>query len=208
VGCWSRAATRDEVDAGLDWVRTRAAGRGYRLVAGTARGPWDHAGLVVRDVLPALAMPGGDAARLHRPVPPELELGPPRDRDELVQGYGGWMADDALARLLVTEDALTRPWRGFVVGRVADRVVGCALVAWAEGTAYVSGLGVVADLRGRGYGGALTVAAARLGAAGPPGGPAPHLVWMHGTPEGAAVYARLGFRPAGEERQLGAADGP
>jgi ribosomal protein S18 acetylase RimI-like enzyme len=208
VGCWTGATTRDEVDAALEWIRDRAAGRGFRLAAWTARGPWDHAGLVVRDLLPALAMPAADAARLDRPVPAELELGAPRDREELVQGYGGWMADDPLARLLVTEDDLARPWRGYVVGRVDGRVVGCALVAWAEGTAYVSGLGVVADLRGHGYGGALTVAAARLGALGPPAGPAPELVWLLGTPEGAAVYARLGFRPAGEEVQLGPVDGP
>jgi hypothetical protein len=208
VGCWTPDTTAAEVDAALGWLAERAAGRGYRLVAPAARGVWDHAGLVVRDVLPALAMPAVAAAALERPVPAELELGPPRDREELVQGYGGWMADDELARQLVSAEDLARPSRGFLVGRVGGRVVGCALVWWAAGTAYVSGLGVVADLRGRGYGGALTVAAARLGAAGPPGGPAPELVWMHGTPEGAAVYARLGFAPAGEEVQLGPVDAP
>jgi ribosomal protein S18 acetylase RimI-like enzyme len=133
---------------------------------------------------------------------------PPGDLAELVAAYGGWMDDIALARRLVVEDDLRHPRRGFLVAEAGHRVVGCALVWWAEGTAYVSGLGVLAEQRGRGYGTALTIAAARMGAAGPAqAGPA-DVVWMYGTPEGAALYAALGFEAAGEEVQLGPVDGP
>ena len=207
VCCWAAAVAEPDVSRALDWA-VRRAPHGHRLVAPTAEGPWDRAGLVVRDRLPAFALSAGHASEMHRPAPRGLEIGPPDGLDELHEGYGGWMADPELARGLVVAEDLARPERGFLVARADGAVVGCALVWWVAGTAYLSGLGVVAEHRGLGYGSALTVAAAQLGAAGPPGGTAPDLVWMHATPEGAAVYARLGFVPAGEEVQLGPAGGP
>lgn len=69
--------------------------------------------------------------------------------------------------------------------RVAARQgepAGCAFV-WR--TAYLSGIGVVPDERGRGIDRALTVAASRIAVTDAPDGCGPGLVWMHATEEGA-----------------------
>jgi ribosomal protein S18 acetylase RimI-like enzyme len=102
------------------------------------------------------------------------------------------MEDDPLARALVVAGDLQRARRRFVVARVDGRPVGCAFIWFAGGTAYLSGLGVVPSERGRGYGAALAVAAARIGASAPV-----DTVWMYATDAGERLYRGLGFVPAG-----------
>ena len=102
------------------------------------------------------------------------------------------MADDELAALLVVPGDIAHPDRRFLVARLDGIVVGCAFMWFAAGTAYLSGIGVVEEHRGRGIGRALTAAAARLGAA-PDNGRDVDLVWMFATDDGAALYERMGF---------------
>jgi ribosomal protein S18 acetylase RimI-like enzyme len=75
------------------------------------------------------------------------------------------------------------------VARVAGRPVGTAIVRWAAGTACLGGIGVAEPFRRRGIGRAVTVAAAQHAA----GRPGTDVVWLHATPDGAALYETLGF---------------
>ena len=182
------------------WAHERSAGRGYLLgLPEPVADRFDPAacGLTHADELPVLALGRADAAALEPPVPPAgLEVGPPHDLAELHEGYGGWMQDMPLAQALVCAGDLARPRRRFLVGRLRRgrerEVVGCAMVWYAGGTAYVSGVGVLPHLRGRGYGHALAVEAARVGAAAPV-----DVVWMYATDAGARLYRKIGFRPVG-----------
>ena len=155
------------------------------------------------DELPVLALGGTEARRLtsadqEQPPAPaaSLEVGPPQDLDELLAAYGGWMEDPGLAAGLVVAADLGRARRRFLVARAGSpgraEVVGCAMVWFAGGTAYLSGLGVLPGARGRGYGRALAVEAARVGASAPV-----DTVWMYATDAGERLYRRVGFRPAG-----------
>lgn len=134
---------------------------------------------------------------------PELEIGDAHDLSETIAAYGGWMTDFALARRLVCAADLASPSRRFLVGRVDGRPVGCALVWFAARTAYLSGVGMVPEARRRGYGRALTSAAARVGAHGDASARRPDLVWMHATDDGATVYSGMGFRRVDLHVRLG-----
>ncbi len=189
-----------ELDAALDWARGRGGGRGFLLClpdpVADRFDPAPH-GLVVADRLPVLALGRAAAAALEEVEGPGLELGPPTDVDELRAAYGGWMEDQELAEALVVEADLHRPRRRFLVARVDGRPVGCALVWFAGGTAYLSGLGVLPAERGHRYGAALAVAAARTGASAPV-----DTVWMYATDAGERLYRRVGFIPAGGLRRF------
>jgi ribosomal protein S18 acetylase RimI-like enzyme len=189
-----------ELAAAQAWAGERSAGRGYlvglpRIVAD--RFDAAGSGLEVADELPVLALTRPDAAALAVPPPPAgLEIGPPDDFAELREAYGGWMQDHGLAAGLLVEGDLGRRRRRFLVarlrtGRVVE-VVGCAMVWYAGGTAYLSGLGVLPGCRGRGYGRALAVEAARTGASAPV-----DAVWMYATDQGGRLYRHVGFRSAG-----------
>jgi GNAT superfamily N-acetyltransferase len=189
-----------ELAAARSWAADRAGGRGYLVTlpnqVAAALEP-DRLGLELADELPVLALGRTAAAALEPPASPgDLEIGPPLDLDELLAAYGGWMEDPGLAAGLVVAADLTRPRRRFLVARTASgagtEVVGCAMVWFAGGTAYLSGLGVLPACRGRGYGRALAVEAARVGAAAPV-----DTVWMYATDEGERLYRQVGFRPAG-----------
>jgi ribosomal protein S18 acetylase RimI-like enzyme len=196
----------DELAAAREWAADRAAGRGYLVVLpAPVAAVFDRAAGDLRrhDELPVLALGAVEARRMtgtdgqEREASTErLEIGPPRDLDELLAAYGGWMEDLALAAGLVVAADLTRPRRRFLVARAGPpgrtEVVGCAMVWFAGGTAYLSGLGVLPGSRGRGYGRALAVEAARVGASAPV-----DAVWMYATDAGERLYRRVGFRPAG-----------
>jgi GNAT superfamily N-acetyltransferase len=122
--------------------------------------------------------------------------------EQVIAGYGGWMDDFELAELLVAPDDLADPDRTFLVGFVNGEPIGCAFVWTIADTRYLSGIGVVEAKRGRGYGLALTTAAAHCATTLPSGDPA-SLVWMHATSEGAALYSRMGFELVDTEVQLG-----
>jgi ribosomal protein S18 acetylase RimI-like enzyme len=129
---------------------------------------------------------------MAREIPPRLTLTTTPTRDDVIAGYGGWMDDLPLAELLVAPDDIAQPRRRFVCGVVDGRVVGCALVWWSGRTAYLSGIGVLAEERGHGYGWALTAEAARVAVEDTPYG-RPDVMWMYATDEGAALYSRMGF---------------
>jgi GNAT superfamily N-acetyltransferase len=189
--------------AALAWCQGRGGDRGWAVSVprslATAT-PWKH--LVVRESMGVYATDAATAATLDEQVPDGVELVLDPSLDDVVDGYGGWMGDLPLAALLVTAGDLARPDRRFVVARLDGRAVGSALVWWARGTGYLSGVGVVEDLRGHGIGRALTGRAARVAAQGHDGIP-PDVVWMHATAEGSALYARMGFTLVDTEVQLG-----
>ncbi len=178
----------------MAWCARRAGQRSYGIcVRAGERAALTRFGLVEQDVLQVYAMAASTASHLHPDSVPGADIGEPADLAELLTGYGDWMGNPALARGLLRANDLSHPARRFLVCGVAGRPVGCALIWFAAGTAYLSGIGIVAGFRGRGYGRAVTAAAAKIGAQGWPGG-SPDLVWMHATDHGAALYERIGFR--------------
>ena len=118
---------------------------------------------------------------------PESLVRPPHDVEEFVHAYNSWVGHESAVRQLVVADDLRDPDKVFLVLDVDGSAVGTAIVSYAAGTGYVSGIGVDPDHRRQGYGGALTRAAAR--AAGRAGDP----VWLHASVEGSPLYRRLGF---------------
>jgi ribosomal protein S18 acetylase RimI-like enzyme len=159
-------------------VRERDVGHSQLVAAGLA--PWSRE--------PVFALPSADAAALRAEPPEGVAVGPAADRAEFVAGYGAWMADLDLAEQLVAADDVGHPAWSHLVARHEGRPVGAAMVRFADGTGYVSALGVTAGLRGRGVGAALAVAAARVAAAGTT------VTWLHATDEGARLYSAVGFR--------------
>jgi ribosomal protein S18 acetylase RimI-like enzyme len=155
-----------------------------------AQGLWDP--LVDVGSKPVYAMGVKAAVGMARELPAGLVITTAPDRADVVAAYGGWMDDLPLAELLVSDDDLVHQRRRFVCGLVDGRAVGCALVRWSERTAHLSGIGVLAAERGRGYGWALTAEAARVAVEDAPYD-RPAVVWMYATDEGAALYSRMGF---------------
>ncbi len=183
--------------AAIAWCTRRDAGHGWRVSAPESRSadwgdlePADGSGVFATD--PAVA------AALPLVVPEGVTLDHAPSLADVRTAYGGWMDDDPLAGLLVGDDDLAHPDRAFVVAHLDGEPVGCAFVWWSEGTAYLSGIGVVARLRGRGIGNALTTAAAHLGSTRPGTG----VVWMFATADGAGLYGRMGFVLVDTEVQL------
>ena len=199
------AAMPDPADAAaaLAWCRRRGATHGWLVSVPESHIDADAwRGLVVVGRTGVFATDASTASAMDGPAPDALELEVGASLDDVVAGYGGWMGDLPLARLLVTAEDLARPDRRFLVARLHGRVVGCALVWWAEGTGYLSGIGVVEGLRGRGIGRALTARAAHVASLGPDG-TLPDVVWMLATVDGAALYSRMGFTHVDTEEQLG-----
>jgi ribosomal protein S18 acetylase RimI-like enzyme len=81
-----------------------------------------------------------------------------------------------------------RPGRTFLVLRERGRPVACARVTEAGGMAYVSGVGVLAECRGRGLG-RLVSAVATTNALRQTG-----LAWLHCDEDLWALYEPLGYR--------------
>ncbi len=196
--------------AGLAWCRQRGGQDMWRVSVPerlVGKGPWRE--LTEYDSAGLFAAPAEAASQLTVEPPADVHLDVEPSYSDVISGYGGWMADLPLARQLVTSHDLTLSDRGFVVARIDDRPVGCALVWWAGGTGVLSGIGVVADQRGRGVGRALTAAAARMAACGSRAGRhrwgdvRPDVVWMAATEQGAGLYAQMGFRRVDTEVQLG-----
>lgn len=196
--------------AGLAWCRRRGGQRMWRVSVPerlVGKGPWRE--LREQDSVGLFAAPAEAASHLAVEPPADVHLDVEPSYSDVISGYGGWMSDPPLARQLVTSHDLTRSDRGFVVARIDGRPVGCALVWWAGGTGVLSGIGVVADQRGRGVGRALTGAAARMAACGSRAGRhrwgdvRPDVVWMAATEQGARLYAQMGFRRVDTEVQLG-----
>jgi ribosomal protein S18 acetylase RimI-like enzyme len=145
-------------------------------------------GLVPWSLEPVFALPSAEAAALRAEPPDGVAVGPAADRAEFVAGYGAWMDDVELAEQLVAAGDVGHPRWSHLVARHDGRPVGAAMVRFADGTGYVSALGVTAGLRRRGVGAAIAVAAARVAAEGT------SVTWLHATDEGAQLYSALGFR--------------
>jgi GNAT superfamily N-acetyltransferase len=192
---------RDAV-AAMAWadLQAPAAWRANVPISLLGQGAW--ADLDEREHIDLFATSGTRAASLPTPDVPRLVITKTPSYDQVIAGYGGWMNDRELARLLVTPDDLFAAGRTFLVGLVDGQPIGCALVWTIEDTGYLSGIGVVEAHRGRGYGLGLTTAAAQIASVLRDGRPA-SLVWMHATADGAALYARMGFDLIDTEVQLG-----
>jgi len=174
--------------AAIAWCTRRDTGHGWYVSAPASRaGDWP--GLEVGDGRGVFATAAAVAAAFPLVVADGVSLDHTPSLDDVRAAYGGWMDDHPLAGLLVSADDLAHPDRAFVVAHVNGEPVGCAFVWWGEGTAYLSGIGVLERLRGRGIGNALTTAAAHVGASRS----GTDVVWMFATPEGAALYDRMGF---------------
>lgn len=75
-----------------------------------------------------------------------------------------------------------------LLGRVGGEAVACAQLRIGDRAGYVSGVGVVPELQGRGYGTAMLAAsrdtAGRRGC---------ELVWLNASPHNVPFYERIGF---------------
>lgn len=130
--------------------------------------------------------------------PPELVIDIARDRDELL----AWTDTFDLA-FGTQPRGVKHPWLtafealytdgaspgALLIGRVDGIGVATALAFAGGGAVGLYGIGTVPDRRGRGYGGALTLAAMEWGRAR-----GERLAVLEATPAGFPVYERLGFR--------------
>ena len=107
---------------------------------------------------------------------------PPAFHDEFLAAYGTELAP------LITDAHIRSARMDHLVARMDGGPVGCARVRLMGDTAYVSAIAVRPELRGRGIGTALTVAATRRAAG------RAVLVWLHCTPRSRSLYERLGYR--------------
>ena len=148
---------------------------------------WESVGLVPWSAEPVFADLA--VAAVTWPLHPlESQVRAPLDAEEFIGAYNSWVEHELAVRQLVVADDLTDPSKRFLVIDVAGAAVGSAIIRFAGGTGYVSGVGVHPDHRRRGYGAALTLAAARIAAQGT------DVVWLHASEAGSQLYRRLGFR--------------
>ena len=168
------AAQLDEV---LEWLQRAKPGAGQvRVRAEHVDDP------VLARLTPTLELGVCITERYSRfQLPEDIELGEARDADEFIQVYG-----EHLAQLV--NGQLGRPGRSFLVLRECGRAVGCARVTEAGGTAYVSGVTVLAEHRGKGLGQLISAAATNhaVRRAG--------LAWLHCDDHMAPLYEGLGYR--------------
>ena len=161
----------------LDWLQARSPGswqvrvRAEQSAAAAAMGlaPALELGVWITDRRPYLPTPAG------------LEVGEATDAAEFVSVFG---AD--LAPLLTGQ--IARPGRAFLVLRQEGRAVACARVTETGGTAYVSGVTVLPEHRGRGLGRFMSAVATShaVRRAG--------LAWLHCVDSMAPLYEQLGYR--------------
>jgi len=171
---------------GLPWFGLELERGAHPDVERAAR----NAGLVQLFARPALAIAIGELRVV--PDPDGVEIETVEDAGALaglraveVEAFG--TAPDVAEGLIgpgLLERADTRPW----MARDGDRVVGEALGVLLAGTVGVFGVGVLPDVRGRGIGASLTVAAARSF-------PGADLAWLLPTERADPLYRRLGFGP-------------
>ena len=105
----------------LHWCAERGREHGWRVCLPEARvgeAPWDA--LVPEERIPMFAAGLADFAELDQSPVSGLVLDDDPSYESVVAAYGGWMSDDALARLLVVPGDLARPAPG--VGSSSDPV--------------------------------------------------------------------------------------
>lgn len=188
-----RPPTGEALGAAIGWLAQRSGS--WTVIT---RGPHANApvfvaaGLKVASVLQALEWQADLPARQSVAG---LEVGPATSvaepRSVYLRVFGADLAP------LVTEAHLRAPSYHHLVARLDGQPVGCAQVRWAAGTAYISGVGVLPAVRGRGIGTAVSAAAtvlARAHCSGP--------VWLLAEPDIMAIYRRLGYEVVDEHVHL------
>lgn len=181
------------LDAAIGWLSERSPNWTVITRAVHASSPV----FVAAGLQPALVLP---VLEWQIPLPPlpdisGLDVGPDTSIDEVRSVYLPVFGADLAP--LVADAHLRAASYLHLVARLEGRAVGCAEVRWAAGTAYISGVGVLPDLRGRGIATALSAAAtitARARCAGP--------VWLLAEPDVAPIYRRLGYAVVDEHVHL------
>jgi GNAT superfamily N-acetyltransferase len=114
-------------------------------------------------------------------VPEGCGIGPARSAEEFLEVYGRNQAP-------LLDGRFGRDDHAFLVLRVDDAAVGCARVTRAGGTAYVSGIAVRPEHRGRGFGQLMSAAAVdhAVRASG--------IAWLHCEQRLDPFYEQLGLR--------------
>jgi broad specificity phosphatase PhoE/GNAT superfamily N-acetyltransferase len=114
-------------------------------------------------------------------VPEGCEIDPARSAEEFLEVYGRNQAP-------LLDGRFGRDDHAFLVLRVDDAAVGCARVTQAGGTAYVSGIAVRPEHRGRGFGQLMSAAAVdhAVRASG--------IAWLHCEQRLDPFYEQLGLR--------------
>jgi GNAT superfamily N-acetyltransferase len=195
---WPRDdAAAAALSAALDEIRDLALP--YSVQVRRGRTPaWEEEaarlGLTGEEPMPGMVT---TPARLGTPDTPELEILRVETADGLAQalavaaaGFGA--PADMLAPLYLLETAAVDGLH-YYLGRVDGRDVSTSVGYTLGDTVGVFNVATPPEHRGRGYGAALTVEAAREGfAAGA------DLAWLQASAMGFSVYRRLGFREAEE----------
>lgn len=203
---WLNGASRCDLDDNADDVISRAVSAWQALGVGAmwhqtpSSRPARLTELLALHGFNPRAAPGMAMVLEQRfdDLPPELVIDTVRDRDALL----AWTDTFDLA-FGTQPRGVNHPWLtafealymdstspgALLIGRVDGVGVATALAFAGGGAVGLYGIGTVPDRRGRGYGGALTLAAMEWGRAR-----GERLAVLEATPAGFPVYERLGFR--------------
>lgn len=193
---WVTAAPID-AETTAEWAHERLAGTGRPFaiyvpapLRESVAAPFARLGLPLGDTLPGMAR----AATEDVPPPPDgLTIRRAHDADSMAEhatamarGFG---APDPSGAVAVLVPGLASDGRAaMVTGYAGGEAVASAFCLLGGGVGNLFGIAVREEVRGRGYGTAVTwaavAAAARMGAA---------TVALQATPMGEPVYLRMGF---------------
>jgi GNAT superfamily N-acetyltransferase len=173
---------QEHVMGALDWCREQ--GRAAQVdVTERARGRYPR--LEVADELPVFAVAAAGAT-FERSA---LVVRPARNAAEFAAVYAAaFEMRPGMAEALVVDADIGAPGLGHLIGAVDGQPVACATLRFAEGLAFVNGLGVVPAAQGRGYGtemlGRCRSEAATRGC---------DALWLHASARSRGFYEALGY---------------
>lgn len=188
VAALPAAIAEVEAAGATPWVQTRS---GHEHVRAAAR----ELGFTHVERLPGMALRPGEL----RDAAADVEIGPVGD-DEAEEVVAMLAAAFEAPVELFERLALAYTVEGatWVAGRVGGRVVSTAGSFTVDGVTGIFNVATPSELRGRGYGAAVTAHVAREAlAAGAP------LVYLQSSASGHGVYRRLGFRDVEDYLLLG-----
>ncbi len=139
-------------------------------------------GVWLCDVMPEVVAPQEE--------PTDPQLVPAASVEEFLSVFGAELGP-------VVRGQLDLPDREFVVVRQGGRAVACARLRDLAGTTYVGGVTVVPELRGRGWGRAVSALATRRALQRSP------VAWLHCEDAVSPLYAALGYRRVTTHVHLG-----
>ena len=179
------------VQAVTQWLEDQAPGR-WHVVVGEQQAAAVAASTGLREQMRHGAWLCEEAPEVLTPqgVSGALALEPAADVDEFLAVFGADLRP-------VVEGQLDLPDREFVVVRHEERPVACARLRDLAGTTYVGGITVVPDLRGRGWGRAVSALATRRALQRSP------LAWLHCDDDVSGLYSALGYRRVTTHVHLG-----